>query len=170
VGPEGEGGGEGPQGGGAGAGRDLRAEVSEGKAGPRRGNPLRGRPLGALRKRRGRASDGAVSVADGGDARGPELGGGGGGDGAGPRMAGIRRRQDARGLRLLPNSPTVQVTVTKHPTPLRIGVQGGPKQLKVLRGHEGWVTSVSLSSDGRLLASGSSDGTIRLWRVEVPLQ
>ena len=33
----------------------------------------------------------------------------------------------------------------------------------VLRGHEGAVLAVALSSDGRWLASGSGDNTVRLW-------
>jgi WD40 repeat protein len=35
-------------------------------------------------------------------------------------------------------------------------------------GHEGPVTSVALSRDGRILATGSHDNTIRLWRAATP--
>ncbi len=37
---------------------------------------------------------------------------------------------------------------------------------QVLEGHTSWVTSVTFSSNGKLLASGSEDKTIRLWEVE----
>jgi WD40 repeat protein/serine/threonine protein kinase len=37
--------------------------------------------------------------------------------------------------------------------------------VRTLTGHTNRVTSVSFSPDGRLLASGSLDGTIKLWRV-----
>jgi WD40 repeat protein len=36
----------------------------------------------------------------------------------------------------------------------------------ILRGHTGSVLSVALTSDGRRMVSGSSDGTVRLWEIE----
>ena len=39
------------------------------------------------------------------------------------------------------------------------------QEIATLEGHTNWVWSVSLSPDGTLLASGSSDGTIKLWDV-----
>ncbi|MDH4241809.1 MAG: hypothetical protein OEW48_19790 [Phycisphaerae bacterium] len=32
--------------------------------------------------------------------------------------------------------------------------------------HEGEVRQVAFSPDGRLLATGSTDGTARIWKVE----
>ncbi len=41
------------------------------------------------------------------------------------------------------------------------------RSLATLHGHTGVVRGVALSADGRLLASGSWDGTVRLWRTEI---
>jgi WD40 repeat protein len=37
---------------------------------------------------------------------------------------------------------------------------------KVLEGHESHVVSISFSSDGQHVATGSKDGTARLWDID----
>lgn len=41
------------------------------------------------------------------------------------------------------------------------------KQLRIYRGHIGWVRSVAFSPDSKLLVSGSDDCTVRLWDVNL---
>src|SRR5262249_27401977 len=44
-------------------------------------------------------------------------------------------------------------------------LRGRRRQVREYLGHADWVSSVSLSRDGRLALSGSADRTLRLWEV-----
>ncbi|WP_293083118.1 hypothetical protein [Moorena sp. SIO4A1] len=54
-------------------------------------------------------------------------------------------------------------TETRVVTALRQAVYG-VRERNRLKGHRDWVSSVSFSPDGKLIASGSRDKTIKLWR------
>jgi serine/threonine protein kinase len=44
-------------------------------------------------------------------------------------------------------------------------VKGVWREVTTLRGHQGYVSSVSFSPDGKFLASGSGDRTVKVWEV-----
>lgn len=45
-----------------------------------------------------------------------------------------------------------------------VGLKTG-QEVFALAGHTGPVNGLAMSSDGRTLASGSADNTVRLWEV-----
>ena len=74
---------------------------------------------------------------------------------------------------LPPAEVTTQPTATMTPTPISLlgstvissSNTDQVKQLLTLEGHKSSVYSVAWSPDGKTLASGSFDGTIRLWGI-----
>src|SRR5262249_30250659 len=65
----------------------------------------------------------------------------------------LRRHTITRGMR----------TRKSWPRPRR--VERGTAHMLILRGHEGPVRCLVYSPDGRLLASGSDDGKVKLWHL-----
>ncbi|MDJ0619885.1 MAG: NB-ARC domain-containing protein [Calothrix sp. MO_192.B10] len=48
---------------------------------------------------------------------------------------------------------------------VRLWQTDGVKQLRILRGHTGWVWTFAFSPDNKILASGSADYKIKLWNI-----
>ncbi|NCR51862.1 MAG: protein kinase [Microcystis aeruginosa L211-07] len=81
-----------------------------------------------------------------------------------------------RQLKLPPITPTIpsppppnpQPVVTQKQSPVIPKINPSPPVSpldKTLTGHSNWVYSVGYSPDGRYLASGGSDNTIKIWEV-----
>jgi WD40 repeat protein len=62
---------------------------------------------------------------------------------------------------------TLTATAPANPRSIRSASASAPDFVldRTLKGHSGWVTGVAFSSDGRRLASGSWDQTVKFWDV-----
>ncbi|MEG4963455.1 MULTISPECIES: WD40 domain-containing protein [unclassified Microcoleus] len=57
------------------------------------------------------------------------------------------------------------IAALKHPATQNSTQANKGELLTTLRGHSKWVFGVSFSPDGQTLASGSADGTVKLWSL-----
>ena len=91
------------------------------------------------------------------------------------RAVRARSKEDVKSARALYNGQGLPLGLAWDPTGTRIFAALSDKTVKsiaspgggvaaVLGGHDDWVHAVALSPDGSLLASGSADGTVKLWR------
>ncbi|MGK0188154.1 MAG: WD40 repeat protein [Verrucomicrobiales bacterium] len=71
--------------------------------------------------------------------------------------------RNCSGLRFISES---QIATTADDGSIRIWDLDSGNQLKLLQGHSSSVTSIDISLDGKLLASGGRDRTVLLWDLE----
>jgi WD40 repeat protein len=69
-----------------------------------------------------------------------------------------------RGAKLLGIGAAIAILLVAAGNSGQVGLSQG-QPVRTLTGHTDWVLSVAFSPDGRLLASGSDDETIKLWEV-----
>lgn len=69
-------------------------------------------------------------------------------------------------LRALAYSPDGKVVATAIDRDVVLWEADTGKRMRVLSGHTNWIMQIAFAPDGKLLVSGGSDRTARLWRLD----
>lgn len=85
-------------------------------------------------------------------------------DGSAPRIEGLSLRGAVLDIAWKPAQP--HMALAERGGPILVWDAQRGETVATLEGHTDTVTCVSFSFDGRLLASKSLDGTVRLWRTD----
>ena len=96
--------------------------------------------------------------------------------GSGNRTAKVWDAETRQLLETLPDPTGAVLCVAFHPKHDQLLTWGSmdstvkvanwvTKQIRTLRGHASWVTSIAFSPDGEWLASASLDGTVKIWKT-----
>ena len=72
----------------------------------------------------------------------------------------------ARAIALHPDGRRIAIGSTRSDAPLQLWDARAGVPLAILEGHEAAVESVAFNVDGTLLASGSADRTVRVWKID----
>lgn len=76
------------------------------------------------------------------------------------------------------SSPEKQIAISRDGkrfatatlTEIGLWTVGDGQEVRMLRGHSGFITALAFSEEGDLLASASEDGTIKLWNAKTGLE
>ncbi|KAJ8125701.1 hypothetical protein O1611_g7937 [Lasiodiplodia mahajangana] len=81
------------------------------------------------------------------------------------REMNFKHRNSLRSLSFSPNGGHKLLSTSKDRTAQICDVATG-NRLYVLEGHNGWIRCAAWSPDGKYVATGSDDGSIRVWKLE----